>query len=229
MASTNPQNVTIKGRLSFPVFTHDEAVKRNAKSKYPKSDPAEVRPGFDLIVSDGQLAKLLDHLRNVFLPWCEEQGKKGDKSGLTAAQVKKLLKTIDEDDWETETILGLIKGVHEKTAELAPEGRASVKVNGYRGQDLVRKAVVKDKDQLKNSLDDVVIPPRGEIFPIEDTKLDLYPGSYVAATLNLFAFVGANVGITASTNTVIFVEDRDRFGGGGDVIDEDDIFMDDDE
>jgi len=229
VASNNPQSVTIKGRLSFPVWTHDEAVKRNLKSKYPKANADDVRPGFDLLVSDGQLGKLLDHLRNVFLPWCEEQGKKGEKSGLTAAQSKKIRKVIDEGDWEVEGVLGLIKAVNEKTAELAPESVASIKVNGYKGTDLVRKAVVKSTDQLKNDVDDVVIPPRGEIFPIEDTKLELYPGSYCAATLNLFAFVGANVGITATAGAVIFVEDRDRFGGGGAEIDEDDIFMDDDE
>jgi len=230
VASDNPQNVTLKGRISFPAFTYAEALKRDAKSNFPKPDKADVRPGFDLLLTQAQADKLVTHLRDVFLPWCIEQEKAGNnKSALTAAQAKKLLRVLDAGEWDVDGIVGLISAVHEKTAELAPEATMSVKVNGPKGQDLPRKAVVKSKDQLKNQVDDVVIAPRGEIFPLEDTTLDIYPGAYVAATLNLFAFTGANVGITASTGAVIFVEDRDRFGGGGAVIDEDDIFLDDDE
>lgn len=234
MASTNPQEITVKGRISFPVWTYDQAVARDAKSKFPKKDKNDIRPGFDLLLTQVQATKLIDHLRNVFLPWCIEQEKLGDKgkSKLTSAQVKKLTKILDEAEWDVDGIIGLIKPVHELTAELAPEAVLSLKVNGMKGRDLNQKAVVKSKDDLNpldDRNDDIVLPPRGEIMDLDRTKLEIYPGAYVAATINLFAFTGANVGITASTGSVIFLDHRDRFGGGGDTIDEDDIFLDDDE
>lgn len=228
MNEKNPQNVTIRGRLSWPVWTVAEALKRNPKSKFPKPDD-QVKASFNLLLAEAQTEKLLEHLKDVFFPWCIEQEKAGQKSGLTAAQVKKLTRNIDERDWETDGVFGLIGPVPEKSAELAPEAEINVKVNGLKGRDLEKKVVVKSKDQLRNDTDDIVIPPRGLILPEADTTLEVYPGSIVAATINLFAFVGAQPGVTASTGAAIFVQDADRFGGGGAVIDEDDIFMDDDE
>ena len=35
MATVNPKNVTIRGRLSFPRFTHKEAVANALKSNIP--------------------------------------------------------------------------------------------------------------------------------------------------------------------------------------------------
>lgn len=219
----NPQNVTLRGRLSWPNLTYAQALAQNARSKFPKKDE-EVRPNFQLLLEEDQADKLVAHLRDVFLPWCKEQGKAKEKSGLEDKHVKKLLRVLDDADWETEGILGLIKPVHEKTAELAPEAVMAVQVNGFRGQDLELKAVVRSEDDLRNPIDDFVIPARGAVLPIEDTNLELYPGAVVAAQLNLFAFVGANVGITASTPTVVFVRDAERFGGGG-GLDEEDLFM----
>lgn len=224
MASTDPQTVTIRGRLSWPQFTYADALKQNQKSKYPKKDE-DVRPNFQLLLAEAQAEKLVKHVRDVFLPWCVEQEKSGLKSGLTAAQAKKLTKILDEADWEVDGIVGLIKPVHERTAELAPEAVMSVPVNGFKGQDMELKAVVRSEDDLANPADDIIIPERGLILPIRDTNLELYPGAMVAAQLNLFAFTGANVGITASASTAIFVGHADRFGGGG-AIDEDEVFMD---
>lgn len=226
MAEKNPQNVTIRGRLSWPVWTYDEAVKRDAKSKFPKKSKDDVRPGFDLLLDEVQGEKLINHLKDVFFPWCLEMEKQSGKSALSAAQVKKLTKILDEAEWEVDGIVGLIKPVHEKSQEMAPEAVMAVKVNGFKGQDLERKAIVRDETQLRNNVDDVIIPERGLIMPVSDTTLELYPGSVVAATINLFAFTGANVGVTASTSTAVFVADADRFGGGGSTLDEDDIFMD---
>jgi hypothetical protein len=226
MVTNNPQNVTIRGRLSFPCWTYEQAVKRDAKSKFPKADKDDVRPSFDLLLDDAQATKLVTFVRDTFLPWCLEQGKANGKSGLTAAQVKKLTKVLDEADWEVEGILGLIKPVPEKTQEMAPEAVMSVPVKGYKGSDITKKAVVRSESDLRNQADDLIIPERGLILPVGDTNLDLYPGSIVASTINLFAFVGANVGITATGDTAVFVGDAERFGGGGSALDEDDIFMD---
>lgn len=223
-ATKDPQSILIRGRLSWPQFTYAQALKQNAGSKFKKNDE-DVRPNFQLLLDEVQAEKLVTHLKDVFLPWCIEQGKAKEKSGLTEAQVKKMVKVLDEADWEVDGILGLIKPVHEKTQPMAPEAVMSVPVNGFKGQDLEVKAIVNDESQLKNSVDEVIIPERGLILPINDTNLEAYPGAVVAAQLNLFAFVGANVGITASTRTVVFVADADRFGGGGSDLDEDELFM----
>jgi len=225
VATERPKDITIRGRLSWPKFTMPEAIAFNNSSRFPK--PADkVRPSFQLLLDDVQQDKLITYLKDEFLPWTIEQDKAGEKSGLTAAQVKKLTKVLDAAEWDVDAVLGLIKPVHEKTADLAPESVSSLSVNGMPGRDIVRKAVVRSEDQLANPTDDVIVPARGLILPVEDTTLELYPGSYCAAQLNLFAFTAAgNPGITASTGTIIFVGEADRFGGGGSVVDEDDLFM----
>jgi hypothetical protein len=226
VATANTQNVTIRGRLSFPCWTYEQAVKQDAKSKFPAKTQDDIRPKFELLLDDAQGSKLVAFVRDTFLPWCEEQGKTKQKSGLTPAQVKKLTKVLDEADWEVEGILGLIKPVSEKTAELAPEAVMTVTVKGYKGSDITKKAVVRSESDLRNPAEDLIIPERGLIMPLADTNLDLYPGSIVASTINLYAFVGANVGITATGDTAVFVADAERFGGGGAQLDEDQIFMD---
>ena len=99
MVTNDPQTVTIRGRLSFPNFTYAAALKQNLKSKFPKKEE-DVRPNFQLLLNEVQGDKLVAHVRDVFIPWCVEQEKAGAKSGLTAAQAKKLTKILDEGDWE---------------------------------------------------------------------------------------------------------------------------------
>lgn len=224
---SDPQVVTIRGRLSWPRFTYAEALEQNAKSSFPKKE-SDVRPNFNLLLDDVQAEKLITHLREVFLPWCVEQSKAGDKakSALTEKQAKNILETLEAADWEEDNVVGLIYPVHEQTAELAPEAVMSVRVNGFKGQDLPLKAVVRSESELKNPTDDIIIPERGLILPVNDTVHELYPGSRVASTINLFAFVSNKTpGISASTGAAIFVGDAERFGGGG-FIDEDEVFMD---
>lgn len=224
-AEKNPQEITIRGRLSWPKFTMAEALAQNATSKFPKK-PDEVKPNFNLLLLPDQQDKLITKIKDEFLPFCAARGKAGEKSGLDAGQIKKLTRALDAAEWDVDEVLGLIKPVHEKTVELAPEAVASVKVNGFKGQDIVLKAVVRSEADLRNPTDDVIIPERGMIMDVNDTTLELYPGSFVAAQINMFAFVAAgNPGITASTSTAIFVGHADRFGGGG-ALDEDAVFMD---
>lgn len=222
--SKDPQVITLRGRLSWPNFTIEQALALNAKSKFPKAND-KVRAGFTLLLEQEQLDKLVKHLTDVFLPWCVDQGKSKERSGLTAAQAKRLQKILDEAEWDVEGIVGLIKPVHERTQELAPEAAVEVPVNGLPGRDIDQKAIVRSEDDLRNPLDDIDIPARGMIMDIADTKFELYPGCEAVAQLNLFAFTGANVGITSSASAAIFVADNERFGGGVD-LDEDDIFMD---
>ena len=224
-----PKDLTIKGRVSYPTFTYAEAVSRNVKSKYPKADVNTIRPSVDLLLAPSAAEKLVEYLLGEFLPYVEGLGKQDAKGGLSAGEVKLLKRALNEADWETEGVLGLIRPVGEKTKELAPEAVLSLKVNGLQKTDFDLKAVVRSADQLANPMDDLIIPDRGTILPLSDTKLDLYPGSNAGATINLWAFVsGKTPGITASTGTIVFLSDNERFGGGG-GLDEDAIFADFDE
>ena len=220
-----PKDIVIRGRLSFPKFTMPEALAFNRTSEHAKKDE-DVRPHFFILLDEAQQNKLTKYIVDEFLPWCQAQEKAGEKrSALNAGQVKKLTKVIEAGEWDVDGVLGLIYPVHEKTAELAPEAESQLKVNGFKGQDLVRKAIVRDVSELRNQVDDIVLGERGEILDINDTIHELYPGSVVTAQLNLYAFVAAGQpGISASTSTIIFVRDDERFGGGGGV-DEDDVFM----
>lgn len=221
----NPATVTIYGRLSFPVFSHAEAVTRNAKSKFPKDDASKVTPEFNLLVEDAQLTKLIDHILNEFLPFCEGESAKNEKrNALTPAESKRIRKILEDRDWEAQPPYIPIKVVGEKTAELAPEAVASIKISGNRGVDIVQMAIVNSEDELVVPDPDLLNYP--VIKPISQTIHQLYAGSYVAATLNLYAYLSGKVpGVSASASTAVFKMDGDRLGGGV-AIDEDSIFMD---
>lgn len=64
------------------------------------------------------------------------------------------------------------------------------------------------------------------IKPINQTVHSMYPGCYVAVTLNLYAYHnGKHPGFSAGANVAVFKADGERFGGGV-TIDEDEIFAD---
>jgi hypothetical protein len=221
----SPKNVTIYGRLSFPTFDYQQAVAKNAKSQFAKADAADVTPDFNLLVERAQLDKLKTHILQEFLPYCVEQEKKGDKrDALTQAQVDKLVKLIEAEDWDSQPPYICIKPVPEKTKELAPEALASVKVLGNKGTDIVQQAIVQDESELAVPDPDRVDYPA--IMPIGQTVHSLYGGCYAAATLNLYAFVSGKLpGFSAAASVCVFKADGDRFGGGV-TVDEDEMFLD---
>jgi hypothetical protein len=229
MANDNPKNVTIYGRLSFPAFTHKEAVAKNKKSNFVAADEADVKPEFNLLIEQSQLDKLRDHLRNVFLPYVQEQYAKDPKTkdALDPKVVKRILDKLESEDWEGTPILP-IKVLSEKNAESAPETVASVKVVGSKGVDITLKASVYSEDQLAVPDPDILTYP--VLKNLSETVFSMYAGAYVAATLNLFAyFSSASVnGISAGANVAVYRGNMEgaRFGGGVDV-DEEDIFLDD--
>ena len=133
------------------------------------------------------------------------------------------MKVIDSD-WEDQPPYIPIKPVDEKTLELAPEVVASIKVQGQASQDFTLKAIVNSEDELAVPDPDVLQFPI--IKPISATVHNLYPGCYVAATLNLYTYLSGKMpGLSAGANVVIFKADGERFGGGTE-IDEDEIFAD---
>ncbi len=222
---SNPKQVTVYGRLSFPNFTHAQAVKRNQSSQYAKADPADVAPDFNLLLEQAQLDKFVTHVTDVFLPYCIEQSKKGEKKdALTEAEVKRILKVIESEDWEAQPPYIPIKVIGEKTAALAPEAVVNLKVTGTKGSDIEQKAIVNSEDELLVPDPDLMTFP--VIRPIGQTVHNMYGGCYVAATLNLYAFISGKLpGFSASAGTAVFKADGDRFGGGT-AVDEDEIFAD---
>jgi hypothetical protein len=224
MGAKNPKVVTIYGRLSFPTFTADEAFARSQKGQYPAKSVAEAAPDFQLLLEQPQLDKLMNHITNEFFPYCIEQSDKGEKRDvLNANEVKKLTSDIT-GDLADQNFNTPIKPIHEKTAPLAPECVAAIKVIGNKGVDLELKAIVTDEDELKVPDPDLLTFP--VIKPIGQTVHSMYPGCYVAVTLNLYAYHnGKNPGFSAGGSTAVFKMDGERFGGGTSV-DEDEIFAD---
>lgn len=227
MATTkekNPKVVTIYGRLSFPTFTAQEAFARSQKGSYPAATVADAAPDFQLLVEQAQLDKFVNHVTDVFLPYCIEQGKKGEKRDvLDDKEVKKLIADITGD--LTDQVYNTpVKAIHEKTAPLAPECVAGVKVIGNKGVDIELKAIVNDDDEMAVPDPDLLTFP--VIKPIGQTVHNMYPGCYVACTINLYAYHnGKNPGFSAGGSVAVFKADGERFGGGTSV-DEDEIFAD---
>lgn len=223
--SANPKQVTIRGRLSFPVFDYQQAVARNATSQYPKADKADVTPEFHLLLEQTMLDKFTTHVLDVFLPYCEQQHANGEKrDALDPKQVEKIRKLIESEDWENQPPYISIKPVPEKTQELAPEALVSLKVIGQKATDMEQQAIVRSEDELAVPDPDRVQYP--VILPIGQTTHNLYGGCNAVATLNLFAFVsGKQPGFSASASVCVFHSDNDRFGGGV-AVDEDAMFMD---
>lgn len=227
--ATNPKAVTIRGRVSFPRWTYKEALAANEKSKFRKTDESKVAPEFNLLVEQAQLEKLTTHILDVFLPYAEQQFAKDPKNrdALDPKTVKKIQDLIASGNWEDQPPFLPVKVVGEKTAELAPEAVASVKVGGPQGADMDIKASVWSVDQLLVPDPDILSWPVSK--PIEQTVFQPYAGAYFAATLNLSAFIQSNTiyGISAYANVAYYVGnlEGERFGGGAEV-DEEAIFLD---
>jgi hypothetical protein len=220
----NPKTVTIYGRLSFPTWTAQEAYDRSQKGQYPAKDVASAAPDFQLLVEQGQFDKFMTHVENVFFPYCIAQSDAGEKRDvLDKGEVKKLMEGL-QGDLADQTFNTPVKPVHEKTAPLAPEAVAAIKVIGSKGDNMELRAIVQSEDELLVPDPDQLTYPI--IKPIGQTVHSMYPGCYVAVTCNLYAYHnGKHPGFSAGASIAIFKADGDRFGGGT-AIDEDEIFAD---
>jgi hypothetical protein len=225
MGSATPTVVTVYGRLSYPVFSYAEAVKNDAHSPTPKQDPAQVTPSFYLLLEPGQAEKYKRHILDVFFPYCLAQHKAGEsKNALAPADVQRLVKLIESADWDAQPPYISFKKIGEKTQELAPDCVFAVKIVGPRGADIEQRAIVRDENELRVPDPDLLTFP--VVKPIGQTTHQLYPGSYAAATLNLYSFTSGKLpGFSSSAAVVVFKADAPRFGGGVEV-DEDAIFAD---
>lgn len=224
MAAKNPKTVTIYGRLSFPTFTAKEAYDRSQRGQYPAADVASASPDFQLLVEQAQLDKLMTHVTDVFFPYCIEQEKNGEKRDvLSAKEVKQLTEQLQDDEFDG-NFNTPVKAVHEKSKDLAPEAVATIKCIGNKGVDIELKAIVNNEDEMLVPDPDQLTYP--VIKPIGQTVHSMYPGAYVAATLNLYAYHNGKLpGFSAGAGTAVFKADGERFGGGV-TVDEDEIFAD---
>jgi hypothetical protein len=222
--ASNPKNVTIYGRLSFPVFTAKEAYDKSQGSQYPAKEISEAKPNFMLLVEQPQLDKLQAHILNEFFPYCLQQSKDGEKSDvLSATEIKDLTKQVKGPDYDGVYNTRLKTG-RGKSAALAPECVAAVKVLGTAGTDIELKAIVNGEDELVVPDPDLLSWP--VIKPISATVHSMYPGALVAVTLNLYAYHNGKLpGFSAGANVAVFKANADRFGGGV-AIDESEIFLD---
>lgn len=223
MASKDPRVVTIRGRLSFPEWTHDYAVKRNADSPFPKADPNEVSCSAVVVVDQQMLDKLLTHLESEYFPSIKALAP-GEKGHMDPKVLAKLETQLAEADWEDQPPYIAIKPVSEKTIDYWPEAVAQVKVTGPKGEDLTQMAIVQSEDDLAVPDPNRIVYPA--VLPIDKTIYKMYAGCNVVVTLNLYSFVsGKQPGWSAGVSCVIFHSDNDRFGGGV-SIDMDEVFMD---
>lgn len=223
--AVDPKQVTVYGRLSFPVWTAQAAYDKSQGGKYPYPSVDKAKPDFSLTLEQDQLDKLLAKINDEFVPYIVARHDAGEKKDeLSKAEVKQLIDPIKKQDWDNQPFNSPFKAVSEKTAALAPEAVVVLKVIGNEGQDMVLKARVNSEDELLvNDGSQLIFPC---IKGIDETVHDLYPGAYVAVTLNLYAYRnGKHPGFSAGGTTPVFKADAERFGGGV-AVDEDEIFAD---
>jgi hypothetical protein len=219
-----PKVFTPKGRLSFPTWTAEEAYTRSQKGQYPAKDVASASGEFTLLLDAAQWEAVKAHVIDVFLPYCVDQSKRGEKKdALDANEVKALIAGL-EGDLAAQTFNTPFKAVSDKTLALYPDAVAGIKCIGPKGGTIEQRAVVNDESELAVPDPDVLTFPL--IKPIKGTVHELYPGCRAAATVQFYAYHnGKHPGFSAGVSTCVFLMDDERFGGGAGV-DEDAIFMD---
>ena len=229
-AGPNPKNITLRGRLSFPRFKHAEAVAFAANSKFDSNKtPEQISSSFTLLIEQDQLDKFKEHLLKVYLPYAEAQHKAGEKldGALDDKAMKRIKAFLEDGDLDVQPPFMPIKSINEKYQDQTPECVARIDVKGPKGGDITLKARVENEQQMLVPDPDQLSFP--VIKPLEQTVFDMYPGAYVAVTLNLFNYLNSasNFGIGAGGNTAVYMGnlEGERLGGGTDV-NEDDIFMD---
>ena len=221
MADEN--QVTVRGLLSFPELTAAGAYERNKTGTYPTADVASTSPNFMLLLNDLQAKKFTTALTEVYLPFCADQHKRGEKrSALSPAHIKMILDSIE--DPENAVCNTPFKKVSDKTLALAPDTVAAVKIIGNKGVDFAQKAIIHKEQELLVPDPDIIQWPA--LVDLHLTKHQLYAGCQVGVTIGFYVYVaGKSPGLSAGANTIVFRGDGNKFSGGVDV-DLDEIFLD---
>lgn len=224
--ATPPQaNLTVSGRLSYPVFTYAEALERNnSKSKYPKK-PEQVAPDYNLLLEQDGEDKVVNFLVNTFIPELREQIKTEQRlKDLTPDLIDELVEKLESGKWDSRAPFLPLRPLSDKSKELAPSAVSSLKISGNRQQDLELKAVVRDEGEL-------LVPSNVQrdypvVLPLKESVHELFPGCIAGTTLNAYGYMsGANPGIGLGGPKLVFQRSAERFGGGV-ALDEDALFED---
>ena len=126
LIATSKPSVNIKGRLSFPRFTMQEALDHNAMNTKFKKDPANVTPSFGLLLEEEQLNKVIAHLTEEFIPMAEARynADADAKNVLRPKDSKKIIASLEARDFADQPPYIPLKPVGEKTLELMPSALA---------------------------------------------------------------------------------------------------------
>lgn len=233
MPDTTFKKHNVRGAVTYSQFTMPEALAQNAKSdpKYKKTDD-KVAPTVQLLLDQAQLDKIIAHIVDTYLPEAVRRHNAGESRDAFDAKMAKKIETAitsgQANDWDVAPPHLPVKKVYAKTLEAAPWAVGTLRFAGTVGKDIEQLARVNNESELKVPDPDVLDYPI--LRPIGQTIHELYPGAWAYATLNLSGFnmSATNYGISAYANTIVFLEDRDRLGGGV-AFDAEDVFMDDDD
>ena len=224
MPDSTAKNGTYTGRLSFPTLTAKAAYDLSLRGSYPAASEDVASPSFQLLLTQPQLDTFIAQ-GEAFLAECvanEAAGAK--KDALTQVEADFLLADI-KGDLAAQRYNTPLKAVSDKTAELAPEAVATLKVIGPKGGAIQVKAIAKSQKDIAPTSDHIWTKP--VILNIEETVHELYAGCVAKVTVNLYSYKnGKNPGFSAGGSIVVFSADGDRFGGGN-ALDEDSMFLDD--
>lgn len=218
---SNPREIkAVKGRLSFHDLTAQEAFENAQRGPFAASTPtvADAKPYITLLLTEGSYEKMLKHIVEEFFPMCAEvyknEGDKG-KNALSPKEIAALTAQLEEGEGPYNTPFKLPS---DKTLELMPEAVRSLKVIGPKGGNFAVAAYVRGEDELSAPDPDRVKYP--VILPINQTQHDLYSGCWAGTSGTLYSYRnGKNPGFSFGGDTVVFMADDARFGGGG-AIDE---------
>lgn len=228
-SNTDFKKVNIRGAVTYSNLTMDRAKANNERSKYPKAE-ADIATDFQLLLDEAQLEKLVAHITDVYLPEAVKRGKAGEsKDAFDQKQADAIAEVLAEgakSNWDNVPPYVPVKPVYSKTLEVITWPVGTLRAGGPKGKDIEQLARVNSEDELKVPDPDLLSYP--VLRPIGQTVHELYPGSWAYTTLNLGGYFQSkgNYGISAYANTLVFLEDRDRLGGGA-SLDTDDVFMDD--
>lgn len=214
-----PEGLNVGGRFSYANLTAQEAYDsaHRADSKLPpKQRPQsvdEAKASFNVLLNEAGLEVVKNYLLDTVIPWFEQEVADGNKKMTVDQQGINLIRdNIVGEVWDAKLGTLAIKPVNEKTQALAPTAAASLVVKAWKaGTNISKEAFVTEEEQL-------LTKPftKKQMFPLEDTIFDLYPGCYVKATISFW--IGAVNGapyLSCAGSSVAFWKDAPSFVGGG--------------
>ena len=211
-----PDNLTVQGRMTFPLYTEESLVQVAAwreRKKFAKPDYDEVT-GFGLFLTQAQQDKIKKHLLEVYIPFASTLKKEsGGKYGLDPKIILKLQKLVEEDDFSENNLpLRDLSDSDERNLEKNGFDNvvSKVRVLGPRDNGPVKiKALVK-RDGMSSVVpitDDDVVEKMGEAN--DHTKLWWGASWPFRTELRFNAYQAQGFGISAYGTGVYLLADQE--------------------